>query len=148
MARTEASVVIHRPVDDVFRYVTDVRTWPQWAGFPEAEQVSDGPVGAGTTFRGVSEFLGRRSEWVSEVTTYEPNHRVEQDITWGGVHIRQSLSCEACEGGTRFTQSGEGEFGGLFKLAGPILSRRMQAQLEGNLARLKDILESEGQAST
>ncbi len=142
MARVEASVVINRPVDDVFAYVTDVTNWPQWTGFPEVEQTSEGPVGVGTTFRGLSEFMGRRDEWTSEVTAYEPSKRVEQKIIWGPMSMEQTLSFDPVEGGTRYTQVGEGETAGVFKVAGPIVNRAMRKQLEGSLAKLKEILEA------
>jgi uncharacterized protein YndB with AHSA1/START domain len=69
MARMEASVVINRPIDEVFAYLTDVGSWSQWnSGILEAEQTSEGSVGVCTTFQGVSQFLGQRGEWTSEVT--------------------------------------------------------------------------------
>jgi uncharacterized protein YndB with AHSA1/START domain len=142
MARMEASVVINRPIDEVFAYVMDVGNWTEWAGLPEAERTSEGPVGVGTTFQGVSQFLGQRGEWTSEVTEYEPNRKMEQKITWGPMSIQQSVTCEPVEGGTRFTMVSKGETGGIFKLAEPVVNRMMQRQLESNLANLKDILEA------
>ena len=144
MARMEASVVINRPIDEVFAYMTDVGSWSQWnSGILEAEQTSEGPVGVGTTFQGVSQFLGQRGEWTSEVTEYEPNKKIKQKVNQGPMSIEQSLTFEPVEGGTRFTMIGEGETGGFFKLAEPILNRMWQRQLEGMLANLKDILESQ-----
>ena len=143
MAKVEASVLIDRPVDEVFAYVIDVRNWPQWTGFPEVKQTSEGPVGVGTTFWGVSEFMGRQAEWTSEVTGYEPNRTVEQKVAWGGMSIEQSMTFEPVEGGTKYTQVGEAEMGGFFKVAEPIAKRTMQKQMEANLAKLKDILEAQ-----
>jgi uncharacterized membrane protein len=143
MARIETSVVINRPIDEVFAYINDVRNWPQWnSTLPEAEQTSEGPVAVGSTFRGVSQFLGQRMEWTSEVTEYEPNRKLKQKITSGPMWMEQSLTFEPVEGGTRFTMLGEGEFGGLFKLAQPVVNRRMKKESEANLAKLKDILEA------
>jgi uncharacterized membrane protein len=140
----EARVVINRQVDEVFAYVADVGKWPQWyTGMLEGEQTSEGPMGVGSTFRGVNQFLGRRMEWTSEVTGYEPNRKIGQKITSGPMSVEQSLTFEPVEGGTRFTLTGEGETGGLFKLAEPIVNRTMQRQMEGDLANLKDILEGE-----
>ena len=144
MAKVEASVVINRPVDEVFAYMADVRNWSQWnSGMLEGEQTSEGPMGVGTTFRGVNQFMGRRMEWTSEVSEYEPNRKMGQKITSGPMSIEQSLTFEPVEGGTRFTLVGEGETGGFFKLAEPIVNRTMQRQMEGNLANLKDILEAQ-----
>lgn len=142
MARTEASIVINRPVEEVFSYLMDVNNWPEWTGFPELEQTSEGPVGVGTTFRGVSEFLGRSGEWTSEVTAYEPNRKFQQKIIWGSMSIEQSSIFEPVEGGTKYTQIGEGETGGIFKMATPVVNRMMKKQLESNLAKLKEVLEA------
>jgi uncharacterized protein YndB with AHSA1/START domain len=142
MARMEASVVIKRPLEEVFAYVTDVGSWVKWhTGLVEAEQTSEGPVGVGTTCRGVSEFLGRRDEWTSEVTAFEPNEKVEQQMVWGPMKIAQTLTFEPVDDGTRFTLAGEGETGGIFKMAEPIVNRMMKKQGEANLANLKRILE-------
>ena len=142
MARNEASVVINRPPQEIFAYMTDVRSWPEWnMGILEAEQTSEGPMGVGTTLRGVSQFLGLRGEWTSEVTEYEPNRKWGQKIAQGPMSVEQSCTMEPVEGGTRLTWGGEGEYGGFFRLAEPILVRMFQRQLETILANLKDILE-------
>jgi uncharacterized protein YndB with AHSA1/START domain len=143
MARMEASVVINRPVHEVFTYMADVGNWPQWnTGMLEAEQTSEGPMGVGATCRGVNQLLGRRMEWVSEVTEYEPNRKWGQKITSGPMSFEQSCTLEPVEGGTTLTLVGEGEMGGFFKLAEAMVNRSMQRQMEGNLANLKDILEA------
>ena len=144
MARVEASVVISRPVEEVFAYLNDVRNWPQWnSTILEAEQTSEGPVAVGATARGVSQFLGQRIEWTGEVTEYEPNRKLKEKIISGPMRMEQTLAFEPVEGGTRLTIAGEGEFGGLFKLAQPVMNRRMKKESEANLANLKDILEAE-----
>lgn len=143
MARFEASVVINRPIEEVFAYVIDIKNMPQWAGFPEVEQTSEGPVGVGTTARGVSQFLGQRMEWTMEITEYEPNRKIKEKITSGPMSMEASVTFEPVEGGTRYTQVGEGEVAGLFRMAAPVVNRMMQKQLEGNLANLKDILETQ-----
>jgi crotonobetainyl-CoA:carnitine CoA-transferase CaiB-like acyl-CoA transferase len=53
MARIEESVEIKRPVDKVFAYTTEAKSFPKWQStIPEAEQTSQGPVCVGTTFKG------------------------------------------------------------------------------------------------
>jgi uncharacterized protein YndB with AHSA1/START domain len=143
MAKMEATVVINRPVEDVFAYIAVVGNWPQWnTSMMEAEQTSEGPVGLGAKFRGVNQFMGQRMEWTSEITTYELNKKLGQKILSGPMSIAQSITLEAVESGTKFTLFGEGETGGVFKLAEPIVNRAMQRQMEGNVANLKDILEA------
>jgi len=142
MIRMEASTVIKRPVDEVFAYVTDANTWKMWMGF-EAEQTSEGPVGVGTTFKGVSEFMGRTSEWTLEVTSLEPNSALEQRMKWGSVSMEQRIAFEPVDGDTKLSMAGQGETGGFLKLADPIVKRTAQRQWEASLGRLKEILEAE-----
>ena len=65
------TVLIRRPVSDVFSFVTDWRNAPQWvAGLLETEITSADPTGVGTKFRDVGKFLGRRIETTWEVAEY------------------------------------------------------------------------------
>lgn len=145
MAKIETSVVISRPIGEVFTYMMEIKNWPQWhSGMLEAEQETEGPVGVGTKFRGLNQFLGRSMAWSSEVTEYEPNSKVAQRLQSGPVLFDQSFTFEPVEGGTKLSLFAEGETGGFFKLAEPILNRNMQNQLEENFAHLKEILEAQG----
>ena len=143
MARIEASVMISRPIDEVFAYVTDAGSWPKWeSGLLEAEQTSEDPMGVGTTFRGVNQTLGQRFEWTSVVTEYKPNTKWGQKIASKSWSTEESLTFEPVEGGTRFILVSELEIGGFLRLIEPIVIRKMQKQIEGNLARIRDILEA------
>jgi len=144
MVRVEASVVINRPVDEVFTFVTNPENHPQWrSGFLESKQTSEGPMGVGTTEQGVAQQLGRRMEMTAEVTEYEPNKRVKHKVAAGPMSGEQSQTFEPVEGGTRFTLVLEGETGGFFSLAEPIVVRILQRDLEADVANLKDILEAQ-----
>jgi uncharacterized membrane protein len=143
MAKMHSSIVIARPAEEVFAYLNDIKNWPKWnSTMLEAEQTSEGPVAVGTTFRGKSQALGQLMEWSSEITAYEPNRKMEQTLKSGPMLLRQILSFEPVEDGTRFTIIAEGQTGGLFKLAEPLMNRQMQKQMEENFTKLKAILES------
>ena len=145
MARVEASVVINRPVEEVFAFATNPENDPQWqTSMLESEQTSEGPMGVGATVRGVAQFLGQRIEWTSEVTEYEPNRKIVHKVTPPApISLEQSETFEPVEGGTRVTIVGEGETGGFFRLAEPIVIRMYERQIEANLGNLKDILEAQ-----
>jgi uncharacterized protein YndB with AHSA1/START domain len=142
MATMEGSITINRPVEEVFAYVTDIANFAKWNGqASQGEQTSQGPVGVGTTYRGAYDVMGRKMDWTSEVTEYEPNRKIAQKIDMGPTVMAMSWLVEPVEGGTKFTIRSEGEMGGLAKLAGPLMDRTMKKQMEGNLARLKALLE-------
>jgi uncharacterized protein YndB with AHSA1/START domain len=144
MARIEASVVIDRPVEEVFEFATDPGKMSLWqTGVSEAEQTSEGPMGVGTTMRGVGHFLGRRIESTSEITHYELNKRIDTKMVSGPMKLEESDIFEPVGDGTRVTFVLEGDSGGFFKLAEPLVIRMTQREYEKSLANLKDILEAQ-----
>jgi len=145
MARAEASIWINRPVKEVGDYLDDPANALEWqSGVLESEKMSEGPTAVGTTYRGVTVFLGRRLEWTSEVTEFEPYRRMKQKATVGPLSLEETHILEPVEGGTRYTFIREGEAQGFFRLADAIVVRIMQRDMEGDVARLKDILEGGG----
>jgi uncharacterized membrane protein len=142
--KIKASIIIDKPVDEVFAYITNVKTWPLWeSGLLEAEQTSDGPLNVGTTFRGVNQAFGQRMEWTSEVINYVPSKSWGQKIVSNGWSTKESLTFEPFQGKTtKFSLVSELEMGGLLKLFAPFVAHKMQKQIGKNLVRLKDILEA------
>ena len=144
MARAEASIVIKRPVKGVGDYLDDPANNPEWrASILEAEKTSVGPTGVGSTYRGVGSFLGRRLEWTSEVTEFEPYRINKQKIAWGPISLEETHIFEEVEGGTRFTIVAEAEPRGFFRFADPVVVRMYQRELQRSLEQLKDILEAQ-----
>ena len=144
MAKVESSVVINRPIEEVFAYVVDPNNTAQWAGpVVEAKQTSDGPVGLGTTSTRVTQFLGRTMEATYEITEFEPNRYYVDKMTSGPVPINGRISFDAAEDGTKVTIAGEIEATGFFKLAEPILARMAKRQTATDVQTLKDLLEAQ-----
>ena len=146
MPRVQASVVISRPVEEVFEFVTNPENDPQWqSAILEAERTSVGPMGVGTTEQGVAKVVGKRIDWTAEVTEYEANRKVKYEVTGGPLSAEQTVTFEPVEGGTKFTLvlELEQEMGGFIRLAEPIVTRMIQRDIETDLANLKDILEAE-----
>ncbi|MCJ7523498.1 MAG: SRPBCC family protein, partial [Dehalococcoidia bacterium] len=88
MARIEESVEIKGPVDKVFAYTTDAKSWPKWQSIIlEAEQTSQGPWVVGTTFKGITRLMGLSMKWTATATEYEPNRKWTKHITSGSITI-------------------------------------------------------------
>ena len=144
MTKLEQSVVINRPIEEVFAFVSDFEKSPQWmAELVEAKQTSAGSLGVGTTLSGVAQPLGRRAESTQEVTEYKPNRRFAIKSTSGPVASEDAYTFESVAGGTKVTRVVEAELGGFFKLAEPLIVRMMGRQFETNFAHLKDLLEAQ-----
>jgi uncharacterized membrane protein len=143
MARAEHSVVIEQPPDKVFAYLSDLGNLPKWqASALEATQEPPGAMAAGTRIRELRKFLGKRMESVMEVTVYEPGQEFSLKVVSGPIpfHVRQTF--ESLGAGTKIDVVIEGEPGGFFKLAEPLVVRAVGRELANNLETLKDILEA------
>lgn len=144
--RVEESVEIDRPPEEVFDYVADPQNLPEWSGLvQEVRMQTQGPLEEGARFTTVAKFLGRRFETPFEVSVHDPPRR-HTDSSRGGPFPQEYIHIfeEAEGGGTRLTQVSEGEPGGFFRLAGPLLEAAGRRQFRADLQTLKDLLEAEG----
>jgi uncharacterized protein YndB with AHSA1/START domain len=141
--RIELSEVINRPMEDVFAYLSDPQKHAEWVGpvVSDSNQ-SEGTTHQGTTFHEEGKLLGRRvgSEWT--VTKYDPPRTYEQETRIGKARMRVAFTLTAEGDGTRIDQVTEGETGGLFRLADPVVARVLKNQQQADLDNVKLILES------
>jgi len=144
MARIEESVEIKRPIDKVFAYTTDAKSWAKWQScIPEAEQTSQGAVGVGTTFKGTIRMMGLSMKWTAKATEYEPNRKFGKNITSGPMIVEQHNTYDPIEGGIKFTIVYDMKVGGLLKLFLPMIVSSMRKELKKALRNLKGILEAQ-----
>jgi uncharacterized protein YndB with AHSA1/START domain len=66
------TVQIARPPEEVFAFVTDPAKLSAWQDAEEVQQLTDGPVRAGTRFREVHKVMGRRRVELTEVVECDP----------------------------------------------------------------------------
>ena len=68
------SLVIDRPVEDVWNYMTDISNMPRWEDSGAVwKQMSEGPIQVGTSIQSSITFLGRTVTFDLRVTEFEPN---------------------------------------------------------------------------
>lgn len=140
--RNEQTITIDGPIDEVFAYLSDVERHPDWVGTViTTKKTSDGPMGLGATFLEEGKVLGKRAEITWEITAYEPPHTIQQRMQLGQAHAVLTATLEASNGGTKVTILQEGDTGGLFKLADPIVGRLLNKQLATDLETLKALIE-------
>jgi uncharacterized membrane protein len=144
MAKIEVSVEIKCPVDKVFAYTTDAKSWPKWqSAIPEAEQTSPGPVRVGTTFKGTIRMMGLSMKWAARATEYEPNRKFGKNISSGPITNEQHNTYDAMDGVTKFTIVYDLKVGGFMTLFSPIVVSSMHKALKKALGNLKAILETQ-----
>jgi uncharacterized protein YndB with AHSA1/START domain len=141
----DQSVVIERPLEEVFAFVANPENDAQWTPMvTETRKTSEGSWGVVSTYEQSGRFLGRNFEMLFEVTEYEPNRKIAQRlITPEPLQMRGLSSVEAVSGGTRVTLTGEAQAGGFFwLLPDRIMAFPAQRMLRVTLANLKEFLEA------
>jgi uncharacterized protein YndB with AHSA1/START domain len=138
MIKIERTITIHRPVGDVFTYLSDVEHGPQYiTGQRKAHKTSVGPTGIGTTFATTGRFL-RRSR-TNTITEYEPNRRLAWNATSGG-RATTTWAFEPSGPSARVTFTRVADVPGLLRLAEPLMEQHTNRQVDHDLGALKELL--------
>jgi uncharacterized membrane protein len=142
--RVSNSVLIRRPVEQVFAYVTDLSNELRWQ--PEIKEVritSPGPLGKGTTFIEVRRSFGIKWVWYLEVDEYEPPFRLCIRTLKGTLPYSGCRQFESVPGGTLVTETGELKMPGPLRLFDGLFARLSQRPLAVAYGNLKALLEQE-----
>ena len=141
----EETVVIARPVMEVFDFLVLAENLPRWdSSMLECVQVGSGPVTVGTRYRGASKILGRRIEWTTEVTEFVPGLRAVSRSVEGPLTFTLSYELSPEPAGTtlRYRLAADSGLGGAFGRAmEPIVQRAQTKVVRANLGTLAGLLE-------
>lgn len=147
MPVVEQSVFIAQPPAVVFDYVSKAENLPVWdSSVVQAEQVGTEPVAVGTRAQGTSKILGRRFQWTTELSEFDPPRRATFRSVEGKLTFTVINTVEPADGGTQYTYHLEAEsgLGGVFgRLADPIVERAQARTVRANLDTLADVLQDQ-----
>ena len=147
--RNEHSVEIGAPPEDVFPWLADSERRCRWMGaLVESEPLTEGPAERGSRYRDVFEDLGQRIVLEAELVEVDEPHELVVHLTADAFEATITQRLDAANGGTRLSAAIETTY---TKLAGRVLAgvvtRHAQKQLEADLVRLKELVESQGAPS-
>jgi uncharacterized membrane protein len=143
MSKIERSIVIERPLEEVWDFVQDTSKDAMWqTTLVESQVLTEGPRRVGTQVQEVRRFLGVQIPMTLELTEFEPRHRSSLRAVSGGIPLSGSYLLEPLDGGTKLTVTGQLEAHRLFKLAEQVFARMTSRELEASLGHLKDLLEA------
>ncbi len=144
MLRAESEIVIDRPVEDVFGFMTDVDKVPLWmTSVIESRQSPAGRIGVGTEYEHTVKFLGKRFTTRARTTECVPPRRLVFVAMDRRFEMEATVTIEPQGSGTRVREIIRGDARGFFKVGEPVLVRAVQRHLEGSFADLKDLVESQ-----
>jgi uncharacterized protein YndB with AHSA1/START domain len=141
MIKVEKSILIHKPVDEVFNFVTAEGNYTKFqAGVTEV--IESGPRNTvGSQFTEVRKFMGQEMRTTLEITEFVPNKKWAAKVVKGPVPYNVMVTYEHSDGGTKYTTLVEGEPKGFFKIAENLVAGQLEKSLSEDELKLKELLE-------
>ena len=137
-------VIIDRPRDAVTAYAMNPENDPIWiTGIQTARMLTEPPLSIGTRVERLASFLGKRIEYVLEVVEHDGQHLLAMRSVKGPFPMRVRYEFEDADGGTRVRIRIQGGATRFYRLAAPLISRRVKRNVQNDLRSLKELLESE-----
>jgi uncharacterized membrane protein len=138
-----ATETIDRPCDEVAAYLRDPANDTRWiGGIRSARLLSPGPVTIGSQVERVATFLGRRVQYVNEITELTADRLAMRSVrspfpmrvTYGHRDTGDST--------TEVSVRVEGDAGRFYALVGPLLGLAVRRSITRDLRNLKQLLEA------
>jgi uncharacterized membrane protein len=138
----QATTEITRPADEVAAFAMEAENDTRWiGGVASARRLTPWPTAVGTRVERVAHFLGRRIDYVMEVTALDPGRRIVLQSIRSPFPMKVTYSFEPVAGRTQAEVRVEGDAEGFYRLAGGLMGRAVRRNLHKDLARLKKICE-------
>ena len=144
MAKFELNLVINRPIEEVFGFISNAEKLPLWrASALEVKRTSSEPPVVGSIFKARFSFLGRPFDGDLEIIAHEPHGKYGTKMVGGPFPLEARYALEPTANGTQITMVVEGTPGGFFKLAEPLVVSLAKRSYEADLNNLKEMLEAQ-----
>ena len=136
MIRAEASITIDRPVEEVWRFMTDwdnIRKGDVFQVGDEIRELSEGPIVLGSTVQMKGSFAGRKMTIDARFSEFELNKKLTLEYTSGPFRgSRKAFSIQPGENGntTKLIYVSDGEFHGIWRILEVLLRPMAQGGLK------------------
>jgi Polyketide cyclase / dehydrase and lipid transport len=140
-----ATEIIRRPREQVAAYLRDPGNDTEWIGGVRRTRIlSSGPVGVGSQVERVASFLGRRVEYVNEITELDADQLAMRSVR-SPFPMRVTYGHrDAGNGTTEVSVRVEGDARRFYALAAPLLAPAVRRSISRDLRTLKRVLEAAG----
>lgn len=146
MKTIEYSVIIQKPVEEVFAFIEDLNQRPVWeTGVIEAKVVSGEYSKPGAIFEITSKVLGTKMKTVAEVLEYRKNETVICKATKPFPHEVSNIY-EAVDGDTKFTRratADTNEVKSYVKIGSSLVFKKIEKSFKETADNAKQVLEKQ-----
>ena len=139
---TRAVITVARSRDEVAAYLRDPANDPSWiGGLRSARLVTEPPVAVGSQVERVASFLGRRIEYVNEITDLTGTRLAMRSVR-SPFPMRVTYGIDdSGDAATEVSVRVEGDASRLYRLADPLLALLVRRSVRRDLRTLRKVLE-------
>lgn len=143
MADIQDSLIINKPLEEVFSYTANMENAPKiMENVVEIEKLTDGSTQVGSRFKETREIRGRKASSIIEFVEYTPNKSYAVQSETNGLKVVYHYDFQAVAEGTKVAFKGDIFTTGLvMKLTKPIIRKILKKEDGGHLKQLKSLLE-------
>jgi carbon monoxide dehydrogenase subunit G len=147
--RCESTVTIGKPPAEVFPWLLDADKVPEWmSGLQVYEPLEPGPLRVGSRIRQELTVSGQQLRFELEVTELDPPRRAVLRFAGSGFEAANQYAVAEADGGSRVTWIVSGDTTSFkARLIAPMVQGKLQEKVDGDLARLRALLEGEAAAA-
>lgn len=146
MAPITTTIEVARPAPEVFSYVTDPSTFPEWQQGVVSGRMDSSPTRVGSRCTTARRIGGRLREVTTEITEYDPPWRWADRGIDGPIRAIVAVTVKSLSDGSRSRVTIDVDFTGhgIGRLLVALLVRRQAAkEMPGNMRRLAQRLEAD-----
>jgi carbon monoxide dehydrogenase subunit G len=119
--KVQQTVVVDKPLEAVFGYLSDFTTTTEWDPGTVLTVNQQGDGGVGTSYLNTSKFLGRQTRLTYIVHDFIPGQRVQLYGENKTVIAIDTMTFRTVDAATEVTYTAEFTFKGLSRLLAPLL---------------------------
>lgn len=137
----ETAVRVERPAEEVFDYVSDPESFPDWNSAVQAVRRASGEGDVGSTYLMERDLPGGPAENGLEILALSRPTQFDLRTTSGPTPFTYQYRFVSDGGATEVQLAAEVELSGVAGALGPLASRVVKRGVDANFATLKGILE-------
>jgi carbon monoxide dehydrogenase subunit G len=142
--RCESAVTVPKPAAEVFPWLLEPEMVPRWmTGLEAYEPLDPGPLRIGSRIRQELSVSGQQLRFELRVAELDPPRRALLRFEGSGFKAANEYSVREADGGARVTWVISGDTTSFkARLIAPMVQAKLQEKLDGDLARLRELLGS------
>jgi carbon monoxide dehydrogenase subunit G len=147
--RCESTVTVARPPAEVFPWLIEADRVPRWmSGLEAYEPLEPGALRVGSKIRQRLSVSGQQLSFELELTELEPPRRAVLRFEGSGFRAANEYTVSEAPAGSRVSWVVSGDTTSFkAKLIAPMVQAKLQEKHDGDLARLRALLEDEAAAA-